>query len=97
MDDDALRRGQPSCHTVFGEAKAILAGDALLSFAFELLSQQSISHDLLKKSVQTLAQCSGGSGMGWKCPYPQRQGDILLTPVLILLFQGRRVKTAVIK
>jgi len=38
MDNDALRRGRPTCHVAFGEAEAILAGDGLLSFAFELLS-----------------------------------------------------------
>jgi geranylgeranyl diphosphate synthase, type II len=38
MDDDDMRRGKPSCHKVFGEATAILAGDALLAFAFEVLS-----------------------------------------------------------
>lgn len=38
MDDDSLRRGKPTLHTVFGEAIAILAGDALLSFAFQALS-----------------------------------------------------------
>ncbi|MBI2871205.1 MAG: polyprenyl synthetase family protein [Candidatus Omnitrophica bacterium] len=39
MDNDAFRRGQPSCHKKFGEAIAILAGDALLTFAFELMSR----------------------------------------------------------
>jgi farnesyl diphosphate synthase len=38
MDDDALRRGQPTCHVVYGEAMAILAGDALQALAFEILS-----------------------------------------------------------
>ncbi len=38
MDDDDMRRGQPSCHAKFGEANAILAGDALLALAFEILS-----------------------------------------------------------
>ncbi len=38
MDDDDMRRGKPSCHKMFGEAAAILAGDALLAFAFEVLS-----------------------------------------------------------
>ena len=38
MDDDSLRRGQPTNHTIYGEAGAILAGDGLLTFAFELLS-----------------------------------------------------------
>lgn len=39
MDDDALRRGRPTAHMVFGEANAILAGDALLTFAFELMAR----------------------------------------------------------
>jgi geranylgeranyl diphosphate synthase type II len=39
MDDDALRRGQPTCHLAFDEATAILAGDALLTLAFQVLAQ----------------------------------------------------------
>ena len=42
MDDDTLRRGKPTCHIAFGEATAILAGDALQTLAFELLSSASI-------------------------------------------------------
>jgi geranylgeranyl diphosphate synthase type II len=38
MDDDDLRRGRPTCHKVYGEATAILAGDALLTLAFEWLA-----------------------------------------------------------
>jgi geranylgeranyl diphosphate synthase type II len=38
MDDDDLRRGKPTCHKVYGEAVAILAGDGLLTMAFEVLS-----------------------------------------------------------
>ena len=40
MDDDDLRRGNPTCHKKFNEATAILAGDALLTYAFEILSEQ---------------------------------------------------------
>ena len=40
MDDDDLRRGQPTCHAAFDEATAILAGDALLARAFELLARE---------------------------------------------------------
>ena len=40
MDDDDLRRGRPTCHKVFGEALAILAGDALLTLAFEVLATE---------------------------------------------------------
>ena len=39
MDDDELRRGQPTCHRKFGEANAILAGDALLTLAFQTLAE----------------------------------------------------------
>ena len=41
MDDDDLRRGKPTSHKVFGEAAAVLAGDALLTFAFELLLEKA--------------------------------------------------------
>ena len=43
MDDDDLRRGRPTCHKVFGEAMAILAGDALLALAFEVAGQAGSS------------------------------------------------------
>ncbi len=43
MDDDMLRRGQPTCHVVYGEAVALLAGDALQSLAFELISRASVT------------------------------------------------------
>ena len=39
MDNDDFRRGKPTCHKVFGEGMAVLAGDALLTFAFELTAQ----------------------------------------------------------
>ena len=42
MDDDALRRGQPTCHIAFDEATAILAGDALQSLAFEALTHAAL-------------------------------------------------------
>ena len=43
MDDDDLRRGRPTCHKAFGEAMAILAGDALLTLAFEVAGQRTSS------------------------------------------------------
>ena len=65
MDDDDLRRGKPTCHIKFDEATAILAGDALLTLAFELLScDDSLqSPDIKLKMVQTLATASGDLGM----------------------------------
>ncbi|RUM58992.1 MAG: polyprenyl synthetase family protein [Persephonella sp.] len=64
MDDDDLRRGKPTCHKVFGEAIAILAGDGLQSYAFELISQnKSIKSDRLIKIINSLAHGTGIFGM----------------------------------
>lgn len=64
MDNDDLRRGKPTCHIAFDEATAILAGDALQSFAFEILSQiPHISVEQKLALVQLLANASGVQGM----------------------------------
>lgn len=64
MDDDKLRRGKPTCHIAFDEATAIIAGDALQSFAFELLAQDTTLSDAQKVAqFQTLAQAAGARGM----------------------------------
>ncbi len=65
MDDDALRRGQPSCHIRFDEATAILAGDALLTLAFEVLSEPATHPDpeIRCELVRGLARSVGGAGM----------------------------------
>ena len=66
MDDDALRRGQPSCHIAFDEATAILAGDALQALAFELLARAKgpeISAEQCLEMVACLAEASGAKGM----------------------------------
>jgi farnesyl diphosphate synthase/geranylgeranyl diphosphate synthase type II len=64
MDDDNLRRGKPTCHIQFDEATAILAGDALQTFAFELLSQAQLG-DTSKQLIliQELVVASGRQGM----------------------------------
>lgn len=64
MDDDDLRRGQPSCHRAFDEATAILAGDALQARAFELLTELEDCSDPIKlQLLATLATASGQRGM----------------------------------
>jgi len=64
MDDDDLRRGQPTCHIAFGEASAILAGDALQTLAFEILSQlPDIAADTRIHLVQILTKAAGARGM----------------------------------
>ena len=64
MDNDELRRGQPTCHIAFDEATAILAGDALQAFAFEILTDSpSLSAEQKLQLVKVLAQASGVQGM----------------------------------
>jgi len=67
MDNDDLRRGKPTNHVVFGEAAAILAGDGLLSFAFELMADPALSKHIAAENqvrlVHTVAKAIGPLGM----------------------------------
>lgn len=65
LDNDDFRRGQPSCHKKFGEAIAILAGDALLTFAFEILASDSTHYDNNVKIelIKAISASAGFSGM----------------------------------
>lgn len=65
MDDDDLRRGRPALHIAFGEATAILAGDALLTLAFEILSSPATHEDanIRAELVFNLAKAAGWRGM----------------------------------
>ncbi|HLR92670.1 MAG TPA: farnesyl diphosphate synthase [Atopostipes sp.] len=63
MDDDELRRGKPTNHIQFNEATAILAGDALLSLAFEVLTQGDLNAEIKVQLVERLAVTSGYKGM----------------------------------
>jgi farnesyl diphosphate synthase len=63
MDDDALRRGQPTVHVAFDEATAILAGDALQTRAFEILAESAAPAVLRVAWLHTLAAATGASGM----------------------------------
>ena len=65
MDNDLLRRGKLSTHKKFGESTAILAGNSLLTIAFEILSQNSFQIDYKSKIklIKLLSECSGHSGI----------------------------------
>ncbi len=65
LDNDDERRGQPSLHKQFDEATAILAGDALLTYAFEILSHDTTHHDPLVRIelISSLAKATGFAGM----------------------------------
>ena len=62
MDDDSLRRGQPTCHVVFGEAHAILAGDALLTLAFEWLACFPVGPGLEGRRLQAVRRVAAAAG-----------------------------------
>ncbi len=61
LDNDTLRRGQPTNHVVYGEAMAILAGDGLLNFAYEHMARQRHPHAL--KALRIIADAAGVTGM----------------------------------
>ncbi len=66
MDNDAMRRGRPTCHKAFDEATAILAGDALQSLAYQVLSKDptmTIDVGVRLRMIETLAQAAGSRGM----------------------------------
>ncbi|EPZ38156.1 Farnesyl diphosphate synthase [Anoxybacillus ayderensis] len=64
MDNDDLRRGKPTNHKVFGEANAILAGDALLTYAFQVVADdEAISSDVKVRLISELAKAAGPEGM----------------------------------
>ena len=63
MDDDDLRRGRPTVHKAFDEATAILAGDALLTLAFEVAANANLQAHKLVEAVKILSTASGMSGM----------------------------------
>lgn len=63
MDDDALRRGQPTVHVAFDEATAILAGDALHALSFSVLARAPVAAELRLDWLATLADATGAAGM----------------------------------
>jgi len=84
IDDDDLRRGRPTCHKVFGEAMAILAGDALLTAAFDLMAD-GLKNDPATglKAVAELARAAGSTGMiGGQVVDIESEGQEIPFPVL---------------
>ena len=92
MDDDDLRRGKPTNHKVFGEAMALLAGDGLLTRAFEqALAFSGPSSDAVR-GASVLARCAGASGMvGGQCVDLSAQGKEVDRSLLQQKDQGKTV------
>ncbi len=87
MDDDELRRGKPTCHKVFGEAVAILAGDALLTLAFGILSQIPVEDmDAARRVLLVISEIARGAGhagmVGGQVVDIESQGKEVDFPVL---------------
>jgi farnesyl diphosphate synthase len=102
MDNDDLRRGQPTCHKKFGEAMAILAGDALQSLAFSLLSQPAIDLPAENKLslINLCATASGLHGMagGQALDIYNTNSQITLTELNLMheLKTGKLIEAAVV-
>ena len=65
MDDDSIRRGKPSTHIKFGQSTAVLAGNSLLTMAFEILTSSNlkITEKIKINLIKKLSECSGGLGV----------------------------------
>ena len=63
MDDDDLRRGNPTTHIKYDEQTAVLAGDGLLTTAFDMIAKSNLPSDIAIQCVSELASCAGASGM----------------------------------
>jgi geranylgeranyl pyrophosphate synthase len=91
LDNDNLRRGKLSCHKKFGEALAILAGDALMALAFESLAnidQRIISANISLKMIEIMSHCIGSCGMaGGEAMDVASQHATISLEKLVLIYQ----------
>jgi geranylgeranyl diphosphate synthase type II len=99
MDDDDMRRGKVSCHKKFGEANALLAGDALLTKAFELAADtKNIELSLVLRGIKNLAALSGADGMiGGQVVdliYENKSADEEILKLICRLKTGALIKAA---
>lgn len=92
MDNDDMRRGRPSCHKQFSEDIALLAGDALLSLAFETIAGSGLAAERTAEAVQVLARASGPLGMvGGQVIDLQSEGKRIDAETLNALHNGKTV------
>lgn len=103
MDDSNLRRGRPTCHCVYGEAVAILAGDALLTLAFETVAGYGIQKKEEKKAVQITAAMAAASGIkgmigGQLLDLEAEGSDLSLTEIeqIAVMKTGALIKAAIL-
>lgn len=91
MDNDDMRRGKPSCHKMYGEATALLAGDALLTHAFDICSASELSDSQNLRAISLLSQNAGVGGMigGQVIDLKYEQSDPSISDILTV----HRLKT----
>ena len=90
MDDDDFRRGKPTNHKVYGEAMAVLAGDALLTDAFCVASTAQLSAEAVLQAIQVLSECAGSLGMVGGQTLDIQSENRLLTEQEVLDIQTRK-------
>ena len=90
MDDDDFRRGKPTNHKVYGEAMAVLAGDALLTDAFCVASTAQLSTEAVLQAIQVLSECAGSLGMVGGQTLDIQSENRLLTEQEVLDIQTRK-------
>lgn len=98
MDNDDFRRGKPTCHKVFGQAMAVLAGDALLNLAYENLLNTAIKDNSILKSCYYIALNAGGMGMvgGQALEFSDLKIDLPLYEKICSLKTGALINSAVV-
>jgi geranylgeranyl diphosphate synthase, type II len=91
MDDDDLRRGRPTCHKAFDEATAVLAGDGLLTLAFEVVARHVRPAEAAIGCVRILAEAAGPAGMvGGQMADLQAEGRLDGTPEALEAIHRRK-------
>ena len=90
MDDDDYRRGLPTNHKVFGEAIAVLSGDALLTAAFSAIAKSSHSAAIRIRAVEILSECAGELGMVGGQVLDMQSEQRQCTPDEVIAIQSRK-------
>ena len=91
MDDDDLRRGRPSCHQKFGEATALLAGDGLLTLAFNMIAKADLQNNAKVKALDILSKKAGIIGMigGQELDIKNENNPLVTSEDLLEIYKGK--------
>lgn len=90
MDNDDFRRGKPTNHRIYGEATAVLAGDALLTAAFGELAKANLAAHQIVEAVRVLSECAGENGMVGGQILDMAADERICTEEEVLAIQSRK-------